>query len=289
MPAIDAKLLGVLHDRAGCARWGVSRQRFAAALEASAARASVEDLTRYLQGLHLEDLAIACACADGNDAAWEHFILTHRPGLYRAAEAIAPGGGARDLADALYGDLFGTRERDGERQSLFKYFHGRSSLGTWLRAVLSQRYVDRIRGGRRLDPLPEDDALQPVVATDPDPDRARYLVLIRAALAFAISLLNDRDRLRLGLYYAQQLTLAQAGRILKESEATASRQLARTRKDLRRSMEDHLKREGRLADAEIARCFESVSEDAGPLDLAALLETAEPRKNARQDRSNYEP
>ena len=126
------------------------------------------------------------------------------------------------------------------------------------------------------------------MAADPDPDRARYQTLIRAALAFAISLLVDRDRLRLGMYYAQQLTLAQAGRILGESEATASRQLARTRKDLRRSMEEHLRTEGRLADSEIAQCFESVSEDAGPLDLAALFETAEPRKNGGQNRSNYE-
>ena len=152
----------------------------------------------------------------------------------------------------------------------------------------SQRYVDRVRGGRRLDPLPDDDAARPVVAVEPDPDRARYQTLIRAALAFALSLLADRDRLRLGMYYAQQLTLAQAGRILGESEATVSRQLARTRKDLRRSIEEHLCREGRLAEAEIGQCFESVSEDAGPLDLAALLETAEPRKNAGQNRSRYE-
>jgi RNA polymerase sigma factor (sigma-70 family) len=279
MPAIDAKLLARLHDRAGCARWGVSRERFAAALEASAARAPAPEITRYLEALHLEDLALACACADGHDAAWEHFILTHRPGLYRAAEAIAPGGAARDLADALYGDLFGTRERDGERQSLFKYFHGRSSLATWLRAVLSQRFVDRVRTGRRLEPLPDDDAPRAAVVADPDPDRARYLDLIRAALAYALSLLAARDRLRLGMYYAQQLTLAQVGRILKESEATASRQLARTRADLRRGIEDHLHREGGLSNAEISRCFASVSEDAGPLDLAALLETAEPRKN----------
>jgi RNA polymerase sigma factor (sigma-70 family) len=281
MAAIDAKLLARLHDRAGCARWGVSRERFAVALEASAARAPATEVTRYLEGLQLEDLALACACADGNDAAWEHFILTHRPGLYRAAEAIAPGGGARDLADALYGDLFGTRERDGERQSLFKYFHGRSSLATWLRAVLSQRFVDRVRTGRRLEPLSDDEAPRAAVVGDPDPDRARYLDLIRAALAYAISLLAARDRLRLGMYYAQQLTLAQAGRILKESEATASRHLARTRADLRRSIEDHLRREGGLSDAEIARCFASVSEDAGPLDLAALFETAEPRKNGK--------
>ena len=45
----------------------------------------------------------------------------------------------------------GFAERDGERQSLFRYFHGRSSLATWLRAVLAQRVVDAVRVERRLE------------------------------------------------------------------------------------------------------------------------------------------
>ncbi len=77
----------------------------------------------------------------------------YRPVLYRSADAIDPGGGARELADSIYADLFGLQERDGERRSLFRYFHGRSSLATWLRAVLAQRLVDRVRSTRRLTPL----------------------------------------------------------------------------------------------------------------------------------------
>ena len=79
----------------------------------------------------------------------------HRPGLYRAADAIAPGGNGRELADSLYADLFGLQSQGGERRSLFRYFHGRSSLATWLRAVLAQRHVDGIRTGRRFEPLAE--------------------------------------------------------------------------------------------------------------------------------------
>ena len=71
--------------------------------------------------------------------------LEYRPLLYRAADALDPHGGARDLADALYADLYGLPDAQGERQSLFRYYQGRSSLATWLRAVLSQRYVDRLR------------------------------------------------------------------------------------------------------------------------------------------------
>ena len=43
-------------------------------------------------------------------------------------------------------------------RSLFRYFHGRSSLTTWLRAVLAQRYVDRLRTIRRTEALPDEES-----------------------------------------------------------------------------------------------------------------------------------
>jgi len=292
MPPLDPALAARLYARANAARWDVAPARFAAALEAGVARAyeggqpGAGEVERYVSALHLEDLALACACADGHEAAWDHFVLQHRPVLYRSADALAPGGGARDLADAIYGDLFGTEERNGERRSLFRYFHGRSSLATWLRAVLSQRYVDRIRSGRRLEPLADEDVQGRVAApAAPDPDRDRFLALIRTALARALEALASRDRLRLALYYAQQLTLAEAGRVLREHEATVSRNLARTRAALRAAIDTDLRAAG-LNDEGIARCYESVMEDAGPLDLAALFEgTAEARKMGGRERS----
>jgi RNA polymerase sigma-70 factor (ECF subfamily) len=206
-------------------------------------------------------------------------VLEHRPLLYRGADALDRTGGARDLADSLYADLFGLSDRDGERQSLFRYFHGRSSLTTWLRAVLAQRYVDRLRAGRRLDALPEEEssAALPAPARPIEPDRDRYLGLIRQALERAMTSLGARERLRLACYYAQELTLAQTARMLGEHEATASRQLARTRAAIRDSVERHLRAEG-LADAEITRCFECVTEDAGPLDLRDMLDVGSVRK-----------
>ena len=98
-----------------------------------------------MSGRYDADVELARRCAAGDETAWERFVLEYRPILYRAADALEPGGGARELADSLYGELYGLRERAGERQSLFRYFEGRSSLGTWLRAVLAQRYVDRVR------------------------------------------------------------------------------------------------------------------------------------------------
>ena len=302
---IDARLLERLYGQAKGERWNAPRDRFAQALEASAERAfagrspgnpgsnDARELERYLASLHLEDLALACACAAGDESAWEHFVREQRPLLYRAADAIDPSGGARDLADSLYADLFGLGNRAGERQSLFRYFHGRSSLTTWLRAVLAQRHVDRLRTHRRVEALPDEESASalPAPARPMEPDRDRYLELIRDALARAVANLTARDRLRLACYYAQELTLAQTGRMLGEHEATSSRQLARTRRAIRNAVEQHLRAEAGLADAEIARCFECVTEDAGPMDLREMLDQAEGsvgsgRKKSALDRSS---
>ena len=267
---------------------------FAEALESSAARApggtrqESPDLERYLGALRLEDLALACACAAGDEGAWEHFVLQQRPVLYRAADALDPGGGARDLADSLYADLFGLRDRAGERQSLFRYFHGRSSLSTWLRAVLAQRYVDRLRTNRRLEALPEEEssAALPAPGSPVEPDRDRYLELIQRTLERAVANLTARDRLRLACYYAQDLTLAETGRLLGEHEATCSRQLARTRRAIREDVERQFRIDEGLSDAEIAQSFASVTSDAGPLDLRQLLDAGSGRKESPSDRSS---
>ena len=50
-------------------------------------------------------------------------MVTLRPVLYRAADAIDATGNARELADSLYADLYGLAEKGGKRQSLFRYFH----------------------------------------------------------------------------------------------------------------------------------------------------------------------
>jgi RNA polymerase sigma-70 factor (ECF subfamily) len=274
--AIDERLVRALHREANADRWAVSVAAFAAALDASAARAlggepsTPRDVEKYLRSLHLADLALACACAAGHDGAWEHFVREIRPVLYRSADALDPAGGARDLADSLYGDLYGVSVREGERQSLFRYFHGRSSLATWLRAVLSQRYVDRVRAYRKTDQLPDDDTAAAPMAGAPDPDRDRHVALIGEGMREAMGRLSSRERLRLGCYYAQDLTLAQTGKVLGEHEATVSRQLARTRTTIRQDVERWLRGRG-LADAEIAQCVDSVAQDAGTLELACLL------------------
>jgi RNA polymerase sigma-70 factor (ECF subfamily) len=226
----------------------------------------------YLEALHLEDLALAASCARGHEPAWEHFVRELRPSLLACAAACARPDVARELADSIYAELFGLESRDGMRRSLFDYFHGRSTLAGWLRAVLAQRAVDRARASRRFDPLTEETPAG-VSSQDegpPDVDRPRHLALVRAALSAALGGLAARDRLRLALYYTRQLKLAAVGVVLGESEATVSRKLARARRDLRAAVERRLREEHGLNDAQIAACFEEAQTDPA-FDLGRAL------------------
>jgi RNA polymerase sigma-70 factor (ECF subfamily) len=284
-----------LHAQAGAARWRVSRERFSEALTRSAAyrfgsaSPTMEEVEKYLRGLHLEDLALACALAEGSDTAWEHFVAAFRGVLYGAASAITgrADAAARELADSLYADLYGVDARGAKRESLFRYYHGRSKLGTWLRAVLAQRHVDVVRASRRLEPLENADAEEPKravqragVASPADPDREHYLRLLSEALNRALAGMEARDRSRLSLYYVEGWTLAQIGKHLGEHEATVSRQLERIRRELRGGVEAILRAgkpivdgtgaEPGLSDAQIALCLEYALED-WPFDLRETL------------------
>jgi len=278
--AVDDDLSAKLARRARADRWGLSVDDFAAALRRSVDHRftgrppSAAEVEQYLESLHLEDLALACACARGHEPAWVHFMREYRPVLLRIASRGQQADRARDVADSIYGELYGLEERNGTRRSLLDYFHGRSSLAGWLRAVVAQRLVDRARAARRLEPLPEEETALPAVpggaAFELDPDRQRFLELVQQALGGAMAGLEARDRLRLSLYYAQDMTLAAIGRVLGESEATASRKLERTRGALRTAVERRLRETDRLTDAQVDLCFEQARTDPA-FDLARAL------------------
>jgi len=293
-------LLEWFYAQAQAGRWPVNREGFAAALERSAKKAltsasvSPQKLCEYLSVLHLEDLALATACAEGSEAAWEHFISTYRAYLRTAAAAIlrCPAGSpqACDLADSLFSELYGLSDGKTSERSLFRYFHGRSSLKTWLRAILAQRHIDSVRASRRFEELPDEEAANgktPAPLGPPaqplDPHRERYANFFTRALQTALAQLSPQEKERLRLYYAEDKTLAEIGRLLGEHESSVSRHLDRVRRELRQSVEEIL-RDGigaangspvqpGLSEAEIALCFEYSSGELS-IDLDKLLPRA---------------
>jgi RNA polymerase sigma factor (sigma-70 family) len=296
-------LVDRLFAASGAASWGLPCDLFAAALEHSAKKRFGKEspgagtIEEYLSTLHLQDLALACACAEGRSDAWDHFVATFRGYMRSAAGAILrcpqDSPAACELADSLFAELYGLGE-GANRRSLLRYFHGRSSLKTWLRAVLAQRHVDAIRASRRFTELDGADGHATLPAAqlaaprhissasaEPlrDPHRTELVAFFRRALDLALGLLDAQDKERLRLYYAAEQTLAEIGRKLGEHESSVSRNLERTRRELRQHVEQALRKGDRvdgagsgagLSDAQIALCFEYAAEDS-PIDLDKLL------------------
>jgi len=286
-PQVDS-----LYSASRASEWSLSREQFESAIRRSVRRRFTacsitrEELEAYLDTLHIDDLVLASACMQGSQSAWAYFVRSYRPYLRASAAAITRNSLAgNDLADSLFAELYGLTDGKQGEASPFRYFHGRSSLKTWLRTVLAQRHVDQLRKTRRWEPLEREDGTE-VPAVDEsssiplDPYRGLYLRRFLYALTVCLAALGTEDRRRLELYYAREKTLAEIGRILREHESSVSRNLERARKELRHKVEESL-RSGlspgsaspgfpSMSDAEIAVCFEYAAEDA-PIDFRQLF------------------
>jgi IS30 family transposase len=86
-------------------------------------------------------------------------------------------------------------------------------------------------------------------------------------------MLDARDRMRLGYYYREQMKLREIGKIMHESESTASRNLDRTRAALRFQIERALKQESNLTGDQIRLCYSYAAEDLS-IDLRTALPEA---------------
>jgi RNA polymerase sigma-70 factor (ECF subfamily) len=264
-----------LHRRGNADSFGLSPADLGMALHRSVhawnAAAKSAEIDEYLDQLRADDLVLALACAHGDERAWEGFVEKYRPVLYGAAHALTHDeAGARELADSLWADLYGMDTRAGERRSLLGYYGGRSSLGTWLHAVLARRFVDLTRAAARTRPL-ESLPNEPATEGDPsDPDRFRYVSALSTALSEALGALEPRDRLRLGFYYLENLTLREIARLLGEHPSSVSRRLQQTRGELKRRVERSLRREQHLSEEQIRLCYDYAAEQ-WPFDLRRAL------------------
>ncbi|HEY1422071.1 MAG TPA: hypothetical protein VGF20_01355, partial [Candidatus Acidoferrum sp.] len=163
LPEACGVLLRQLFAESAAEPWHLSFVAFQNAMTRGAAKRfgesnqPVEKFEEYFATLHVRDLALACACVEGSEPAWNEFVAEYRGYLRTAAAAIlrrpASESAVIELADSLFADLYGLTDGKPSGRSLFRYFHGRSSLKTWLRAVLAQRHIDSIRAGKKFDSL----------------------------------------------------------------------------------------------------------------------------------------
>jgi RNA polymerase sigma-70 factor, ECF subfamily len=236
------ELLPELHAKSGCEKFGLAPESLSAILCEVAMKylpsgGSRAEARAFLLTLRVEELALARACAAGSNPAWELFMTRYREKLYQSALRIArEDSAARDLADSLYAELYGTTLRGGERVSKLASYTGRGSLEGWLRTVLAQEFVNRYRRTKRLVSLDEENEEGTQFAAlelEPVPPRDSRL---ESATDRALAALSSEDRLVLAAYYLDERTLAEIGRLLGVHESTISRKVDKLAKSLRKKI-----------------------------------------------------
>jgi RNA polymerase sigma-70 factor, ECF subfamily len=251
-PAIESAIRGLLpelYTKAGCDKIGLTRESFAMILTEVGAKhaptGSEAELRAFFLNLRIDELALARACAAGDNTAWELFLTRFREKLYLSAlRIVREDSAAHELADALYADLYGTTTREGRRVSKLASYTGRGSLEGWLRTVLAQEYVNRYRRTKRLVSLDEESE-EGVQFRAPEPEPvSRADSRVAQATDAVLAQLPAEDRLVLSAYYLDGRTLAEIARMLGVHESTISRKVDKLAKSLRKQILVSLTRAG---------------------------------------------
>jgi RNA polymerase sigma-70 factor (ECF subfamily) len=239
-----------IYEKSRGAEFGVTREQFDGVLGEIArkylpAEAAHHDLRELYASLRAEELALARACAAGHERAWEVFLTRYREKLYDIAGYITKESStARELADSIYAELYGTTTRDGQRTSKLASYTGRGSLEGWLRTVMMQEHINRYRRQRRLVSLDEETEEGTQFAT-PEPEQAIAIdPRVEAAIDEVLAALPAEDRFVLASYFLDERTLAEIARTLGVHESTISRKVDKLAKSLRKQILAALGRRG---------------------------------------------
>jgi RNA polymerase sigma-70 factor (ECF subfamily) len=240
MPRLPESFVVQLYGAVGAEKLGLTLEEFAGVLQEVGAKylpagAGPEEAEVLIASLRVNELALARACAKGSEPAWDIFLTRYRNKLYDAAHSIArEESAARDLADSLYADLFGTTARDGRRVSKLNSYTGRGSLEGWLRSVLAQEYVNRYRSQRRLISLEEQAEAGVQFQAQEADQQLPYDSRLEAAADEALQALSAEERLILASYYLDGRTLAEVASLLGVHESTISRRVEKITASVRK-------------------------------------------------------
>ena len=233
--ATPAGLVAELWIKAEGEACGITQMEFSVALAAVGSKcnyglpaqtqAALEQREEFYRGLRLQDLALAQACALGREVAWRRFFTLYRGPVSQAAIAISSSSTVgNDLADSLYSELYGLKEKDGQRVSPLASYSGRGSLLSWLRTTLAQRHFDHHRRTHRETPL---ETFDMPAAASPNAAVPAELNLLSGAVARTLKAIEPEDRFLLSSYFLDRHTLLDIARLLNVHEATISRRLKR--------------------------------------------------------------
>lgn len=204
------------------------------------------DPERALAELHVEDLYLAWALAQGDPAAFARFerdFLGLLPSQLRGAAADAD-----ELAQLVRTRLFVAGAGQSPR---IAQYSGRGPLGGWLRMVATRCLLDLKRAKQGREASRELDS--PGVATDPELDylKLRYAADFKLVLEAALSGLQPLQVTLLKLSFIEQLAPSAIAVMYRVSARTVQRWLVDLREALRVAVREGLRARLQLEPSEL--------------------------------------
>lgn len=237
--------------------YSITEKRLGANAPASAS-------TGFINSLHLNDLYLTLACAQGSELAWRRFVSTYGECISRVCRCVCPSGdAARDLAGSLPGQLFLPGATGRSRIASYK---GLSPLAAWL-AVVVKRLAEKKRQLKsnnlesidRMPDLADETSLLKIEAAL---RACKYRLPVRDSLQLALSLLSDRERTILCLRYEQQLQVSHIARLFGVKPHAITQQIGRSSQKLRQQIISTLAIRHKLCPAAIEECVADLLNDS---------------------------
>ena len=175
-----------------------------------------------LEDLHVTDLYLAWACAEGDPVALAIFDRDH---LARV-RALAKGTDPAELEQ-----LTRVRQLNAEAGAAprIRQYSGRGPLAAWVRMVATRIAIDVARARPPCTALPESSPDGAFIDPELDYLKTRYAQAFHAALERALTSLSTKERALLRLCYVDGATPAAIGRMYAVSARSAQRWLVDAR------------------------------------------------------------
>jgi RNA polymerase sigma-70 factor len=200
----------------------------------------------FVSTLHTTDLYLAAACAHSSELAWVRFSETYKRLIQYLAQSHCPTMAAADeLASGILSYLY---LPDSSGRTRIASYDGRSSISTWLAAIVHHRAVKerrrKVNNAERLDRFRDKIDLWTEVKIGLQIRSATYGHAIDQAIEKSGKSLTERERFILLLRYQDGISGTEIATILNVHASTVTRQLQGIYEKLRSAIvaslaEDH--------------------------------------------------